>query len=42
MLLDKVRENLGFKYFNSNDLNLIFKSKSFPLKNHYKTKYFQK
>ena len=23
MLLDKVRENLGFKYFNSHDLNLI-------------------
>ena len=40
MLLDKVRENLGFKYFNSNDLNLIFKSKSFPLKKPLQNKIF--
>ncbi len=32
MLLDKIRENLDFKYFNSRDLNLIFKSKSVPIK----------
>ena len=40
MLLDKVRENLGFKYFNSHDLNLIFKSKSFPLKKPLQNKIF--
>ena len=40
MLLDKVRENLGFKYFNSHDLNLIFKSKSSPLKKPLQNKIF--
>ena len=32
MIIEKVRENLDFKYFNSYNINLIFKSKSFPLK----------
>ncbi len=32
MLIDKVRENLDFKYFHSHNLNLFFKSKSFPLR----------
>ena len=32
MLLNKIRENLDFKNFNSLDLNLFFKSKSFPFK----------
>ena len=40
MLLDKIRENLDFKYFNSQDLNLFFRSKSFPLKKPLQNKIF--
>ncbi len=32
MIIEKVRENLDLKYSNSYNINLIFKSKSFPLK----------
>ena len=40
MLLNKVREDLGFKYFNSKDLNLFFKNKSFPSKTLLKNRVF--
>ena len=40
MLLNKIRENLDFKHFNSYDLNLYFKSKSFPFKTLLKNKTF--
>ena len=40
MLLNKVRENLDFKHFNSHDLNLFFKSKSFSSKSLIKNKKF--
>ena len=40
MLLDKKRKNLNFKPFYSHDLNLFFKSKSFPLKTLLKNKMF--
>ena len=40
MLLNMIRENLDFKHFNSNDLNLFFKSKSFPFKTSLKNKTF--
>ena len=40
MLLDKLRESLDFKYFNSHDLSLFFKSKPFTSKALFKNKTF--
>ena len=41
MLLDKIRDNLDFKHFISQDINSFFKSKSFPLKKLSENKIFQ-